>query len=151
MSESSVFTVKRVNKGYSTRGGENRNFNPGAGTTKFYEKCGMDNHVTQYCRAHLKCTYCEGKGHTYEYCHKSKNDNTAEGGQICPKANHVEAQKDDKEAAPGNFPFTRAECHQLLNQLITQTKPASANLVGNIPNYEELSGPTIGEDDWDGN
>ncbi|KAI4304996.1 hypothetical protein L6164_028388 [Bauhinia variegata] len=131
---------KRVNKGYSPRGGETRNLNPSAGTTKFCEKCGMDNHVARYCRAHLKCTYCEGKGHTYVYCRKRKNDNaTAEGGQIQPKANHVEAQNDNKEAASGNFPFTREECHHLLNQLINQTKPASANL---ISNSEELSGKT---------
>ncbi|XP_040373614.1 uncharacterized protein LOC121052494 [Rosa chinensis] len=151
-SESSAFVVKRVNKGYSPKEGENRTFNPSTGPSKFCEKCGMNNHTAQYCRAHLKCIYCEGKGHTYAYCRKKKNDNAlAAGGQIRSKANHVETQKDDKEAASANFPFTREECQHLLNQLITQTKPASANLVGSIPNYEELSGPTIGEDDWDGN
>ncbi|KAI4345989.1 hypothetical protein L6164_013073 [Bauhinia variegata] len=57
-SESSTFAVKEVNKGYNPRGGENRNFTPSVGTTRFCEKCEMDNHVARYCRAHLNCTYC---------------------------------------------------------------------------------------------
>ncbi|XP_040362186.1 uncharacterized protein LOC121049371 [Rosa chinensis] len=108
----------------------------------------MINHNIKNCRAHLKCTYCNWKGHTYDYCRRRKN--AIESGQAKSKANHVALQDDQKEAAT-DFPFSREECHQLLNQLLTKTKAASANLVGNIPNYEELSGPTIGEDDWDGN
>ncbi|XP_040372139.1 uncharacterized protein LOC121052139 [Rosa chinensis] len=146
-SESSAFAVKRVNRAYNPKEGENRNFNPSAGTSRFCEKCGMDNHTARYCRAHLKCTYCKGKGHTYAYCCRRKKDNAAaEGGQILSKANHVEAQKDDKEAASVNFPFTKEECQHLLSQLITQTNPASANLT---PLFHTR--PTIEEDDWDWN
>ncbi|XP_024192898.2 uncharacterized protein LOC112196722 [Rosa chinensis] len=108
----------------------------------------MTNHNTKNCRAHLKCTYCNGKGHTYEYCRRRKN--AMEGGQAPPKANHVTSPSDNKEAMT-DFWFSREECHQLLGQLLTKTKPAAANLASNIPNYEELSRPTIGEDDWDGN
>lgn len=125
-----------------------RNFNSTEGEAKFCEKCNMNNHNTKNCRAHLKCTYCNGKGHTYDYCRRRKN--ATEGGQTRSKANHLAPQNDSKEALP-DFPFSREECHQLLSQLLTKSKSAPANLVGNIPNYEELSGPTIGEDDWDGN
>jgi len=55
------------------------------------------------------------------------------------KANHVAPQNHSKEDLP-EFPFSQEECHQLLNQLLANTKSASANLVSNIPNYEELSG-----------
>jgi hypothetical protein len=86
----------------------------------------MNNHNTKNCRAHLKCTYCNGKGHTYDYCWRRKN--ATEGGQTRSKANHIAPQNNSKEALP-NFPFSREECHQLLSQLLTKMKSASANLV----------------------
>jgi len=97
----------------------------------------MNNHNTKNCRAHLKCTYCNGKGHTYDYCRRRRN--ATAGGQGRSKANHVAPQNHSKEDLP-EFPFSREECHQLLSQLLANTKSASANLIGNIPNYEELSG-----------
>jgi hypothetical protein len=124
--EASTFAVKKVT----------RDFNSTEGEAKFCEKCNMNNHNTKNCRAHLKCTYCNGKGHTYDYCRRRKN--ATAGGQTRSKANHVAPQNNSKEALP-DFPFSREECHQLLSQLLTKTKSASANLVGNIPNYEELS------------
>jgi len=135
--EASAFTIKKVTRDFASTNGE----------IKFYEKCNMNNHNTKNCRAHLKCTYCNGKGHTYDYCRRRRN--ATAGGQGRSKANHVAPQNHNKEDLP-EFPFSREECHQLLSQLLANTKSASANLVGNIPNYEELSGPTIGEDDWDG-
>ncbi|KAI5335892.1 hypothetical protein L3X38_026026 [Prunus dulcis] len=35
-------------------------------------KCNKTNHSTQNCRAHLKCTFCGWKGHSFEYCRKRK-------------------------------------------------------------------------------
>ncbi|XP_062019345.1 uncharacterized protein LOC133735920 [Rosa rugosa] len=102
--ESSAFSVKKMT----------RDFRSVEGEAKFCEKCNMTNHNTKNCRAHLKCTYCNGKGHTYDYCRRRKN--AAESGQARSKANNVAPQDDHKEAA-ANFPFSREECHQLLNQL----------------------------------
>ena len=56
--EAFAFAVKKVT----------RDFNSTEGEAKFCEKCNMNNHNTKNCRAHLKCTYCNGKGHTYDYC-----------------------------------------------------------------------------------
>ena len=78
----------------------------------------MNNHNTKNCRAHLKCTYCNGKGHTYDYCRRRKT--ATAGGQTRSKANHVAPQNNSKEALP-DFPFSREECHQLLSQLLTKT------------------------------
>ncbi|KAL6322677.1 hypothetical protein AAG906_015363 [Vitis piasezkii] len=117
------------------------------------EKCNMTNHSTKNCRAHLKCTYCGGKGHTYDYCRRRKN--TMGGGQGRSKVNHAATLNEGKEDVT-NFPLSQSEYyhhsdgHQML-EMLHATKQASANLVGNVPNYEELSGPSIGEDDWDGN
>jgi hypothetical protein len=126
--EASAFSVKKVT----------RDFTPVNGEGKYCDKCNMNNHNTKNCRAHLKCTYCNGKGHTYEYCRRRRN--TAEGSQGRSKVNHVAPQSHDKGALP-EFPFSREECQQLLSQLLTRS--ASANLVGNIPNYEELSGKSF--------
>ena len=125
--EASAFTIKKVTRDFASTNGE----------IKFCEKCNMNNHNTKNCRAHLKCTYCNGKGHTYDYCRRRRN--ATAGGQGRSKANHVAPQNHSKEDLL-EFPFSREECHQLLSQILANTKPASANLVGNIPNYEELSG-----------
>ena len=126
--EASAFSIKKVT----------RDFTPVNGEGKYCDKCNMNNHNTKNCRAHLKCTYCNGKGHTYDYCRRRRN--TAEGSQGRSKVNHVAPQSHNKGALP-EFPFSREECQQLLSQLLT--KSASANLVGNIPNYEELSGKSF--------
>ncbi|KAL6344517.1 hypothetical protein AAG906_002422 [Vitis piasezkii] len=88
----------------------------------------MTNHSTKNC------------GHTYDYCRRRKN--TMGGGQGRSKVNHAATLNEGKEDVT-NFPLSQKMLHA--------TKQASANLVGNVPNYEELSGPSIGEDDWDGN
>ena len=126
--EASAFSIKKVT----------RDFTPVNGEGKYCDKCNMNNHNTKNCRAHLKCTYCNGKGHTYEYCRRRRK--TAEGSQGRSKVNHVAPQSHDKGALL-EFPFSREECQQLLSQLLTRS--ASANLVGNIPNYEELSGKSF--------
>ncbi len=83
--EASAFVVKKVT----------REFNPADGEAKFCEKCNMNNHNTKNCRAHLKCTYCNGKGNTYDYCRRRKY--AIEGGQARSKINHVAPQQDGKE------------------------------------------------------
>lgn len=84
--ESSAFVVKKTTHDFKSIEGE----------AKFCEKCNMTNHNTKNCRAHLKCTYCNGKGHTYDYCRMRKN--ATESGQARSKANHVAPQDDQKEA-----------------------------------------------------
>ncbi|XP_061996744.1 uncharacterized protein LOC133714607 [Rosa rugosa] len=61
-----------------------------------------------------------------------------EGGQARPRGNHVASSNDDKETM-NTFPFSQEECQQLLG-LLNKNKPALINQVGNVPNYEELSG-----------
>nr|XP_011464143.1 PREDICTED: uncharacterized protein LOC101293529 isoform X1 [Fragaria vesca subsp. vesca] len=127
------------------------------------EKCGMTNHVMRNCRAHLKCTYCEGKGHTYNYCRRRKAD--LEKAQEVGKVNYAALSMEDDES----FPLTKKECQQMMGMMskirsvaekqtdepqmleMLQTSQPSANLVGKTPNYQDFSGPSIGEDDWDGN
>ncbi|KAL5710128.1 hypothetical protein ACHQM5_020731 [Ranunculus cassubicifolius] len=111
------------------------------------EKCHRTNHITKNCRAHLKCTFCNGKGHTYDWCRKRKA--AEEDAQNRSKGNHLSGINDKKEAA-SNFPFSHEECQQILSML-NKNKASAANQVGNAQKYEELSGPTFGEDDWDGN
>lgn len=43
--------------------GVNRNFEIRVGAVKC-EKCDKTNHTTKNCRAHLKCTFCNGRYHT---------------------------------------------------------------------------------------
>ncbi|XP_062014076.1 uncharacterized protein LOC133730515 [Rosa rugosa] len=122
------------------------------------EKCNMTNHSTKNCRAHLKCIYCNGKGHTYEYCRRRKN--AMEGGQQA-RANHVASSSDNKEGMT-TFPFSQEECNQMLGLLskfktvasnqddyhqmlgaLNKPNSSAVNLVGNVPNYEELSGKSF--------
>lgn len=92
------------------------------------EKCNKNNHLTKNCRAHLKCTFCNGRYHTFEYCRKRKA--LMEGGQSSSKGANVNAV---------NFPFSRQECKEILDML-NKNKAASVNQVGNVPHLEELSG-----------
>ncbi|XP_070661492.1 uncharacterized protein [Malus domestica] len=86
-------------------------------------------------------------GHTFEFCRKRKV--AAETEQSRPsKGNQVTAH-DKKDAMP-NFLFSQEDCKQIL-QLLNKSKSSFANQVGNSLNHEELSGPMLGEDDWDGN
>ncbi|RVW48002.1 Retrovirus-related Pol polyprotein from transposon TNT 1-94 [Vitis vinifera] len=117
--EASAFSVRKLDQDPNTTEREVK-----------CEKCNMTNHSTKNCRAHLKCTYCGGKGHTYDYCRRRKN--TMGGGQGRSKVNHAATKI--KTAATSH-----SDGHQML-EMLHATKQASANLVGNVPNYEELSG-----------
>ncbi|XP_040366431.1 uncharacterized protein LOC121050474 [Rosa chinensis] len=134
--KAAAFVVKKTSRDLDSGEGETR-----------CEKCHKTNHSTKNCRAHLKCTFCNWKGYTYEYYRRRKA--AAEGGQGRPKGNHVASMNDKREGVT-NFPFSQEECQQITS-LLSKNKAATANQVGNVPNYDELSGPTIGEDDWDGN
>nr|XP_011459365.1 PREDICTED: uncharacterized protein LOC105349941 [Fragaria vesca subsp. vesca] len=109
-------------------------------------KCNKDNHSTKNCKAHLKCTFCGFKGHVIEDCRKRKA--ALEGIQAQARGNNVSSLF-DKEGSPRSFPFSKAECNEIF-ELLNKNRTASANHAGNTSSYEELSGPTIGEDDWDG-
>lgn len=50
----------------------NRDEHKRDGTTKYCDKCKMTNHDTKNCRSHMKCSYCNGKGHTMDYCRRKK-------------------------------------------------------------------------------
>ena len=143
--EASAFSVRKLDQDPNTTEREVK-----------CEKCNMTNHSTKNCRAHLKCTYCGGKGHTYDYCRRRKN--TMGGGQGRSKVNHAATLNEGKEDVT-NFPLSQSECQQMMGllskiktaatshsdghqmlEMLHATKQASANLVGNVPNYEELSG-----------
>lgn len=123
--EAAAFVVKKGGRDLDSGEGEAR-----------CEKCHKTNHSTKNCTAHLKCTFCGWKGHTYDYCQKRKA--AAEGGQGRSKGNNVASMNDKREGAL-TFPFSQEECKQLV-ELLNKNKTATANQVGNIPNYEELSG-----------
>ncbi|XP_024163748.1 uncharacterized protein LOC112170640 [Rosa chinensis] len=125
--EAAIFAMKKGGRDLDLGDGEAR-----------CEKCHKTNHRTKNCRAHLKCTYFRWKDHTYDYCRRRKD--AAEGGQGSSKGNHV-VSIDDKKFDGINFPFSQEDCKQLV-ELLSKNKVATANQVGNIPNYEELSGKT---------
>ncbi|XP_008386434.2 uncharacterized protein [Malus domestica] len=69
-------------------------------------KCNKINHSTKNCCAHLKCTFYGWKGHSFEYCHKSKTAaETEQSHSSTSKGNQV-AMHDKKDGMP-NFPFSR--------------------------------------------
>ncbi|XP_024171475.1 uncharacterized protein LOC112177417 [Rosa chinensis] len=103
-SEASAFSVKR----------HARDFQPKEGEAKFCEKCNMTNHNTKNCRSHLKCTYCNGKGHTLEYCRRRKKIMVE--GQSSSRANHVGLLNESKEDVP-TFPLSQSECQQVMGLL----------------------------------
>ncbi|XP_048442487.1 uncharacterized protein LOC125478376 [Pyrus x bretschneideri] len=112
-------------------------------------RCSKTNHSTKNCRAHLKCTFCGWKGHTFEYCRKRKAAAETEQSRSTPfKGNQVAVH--DKEDGMPSFPFSQDDCKQIL-AMLNKNRSSFANHVGNSSTNEELSGPTLGEDDWDGN
>ncbi|KAB2603950.1 hypothetical protein D8674_038728 [Pyrus ussuriensis x Pyrus communis] len=134
--EAAVFAVKTTN-----REAESEDHGTRCG------KCNKTNHTTKNCRAHLKCTFCGWKGHTFDFCRKRKAAAEVEQGRPS-KGNQV--MTNDKRDVMPNFPFSQEDCKQIL-QLLNKSKSSSfVNQVGNSSNSEELSGPTLGEDDWDG-
>ncbi|XP_068312390.1 uncharacterized protein [Pyrus communis] len=106
-------------------------------------KCNKTNHTAKTCQAHLKCAFCGWKGYTAEYCSKKK----AAVEAVLSKGNQAATCLTDRKEM--KFPFTAEECKQILSML--HNKSSSANHVSNPATHEELSGPTFGNDDWDGN
>ncbi|CAN6684271.1 unnamed protein product [Malus baccata var. baccata] len=92
-------------------------------------RCNKNNHTTEACRAHLKCEYCGWKGHTIDYCRKLK-------------------RADPEQELSTSFPFTPDQCKQIMTMF--NNNKAKAHNVGRNSSLNDLSGPSFGEDDWDG-
>ncbi|KAL6175768.1 hypothetical protein ACLB2K_052407 [Fragaria x ananassa] len=136
--EASAFNVKKFNKQPTKFEGEKR-----------CEICNYTNHSTKNCRAHIKCTYCNRQGHTQETCRRKGN----------ARINQASSSNEDMS----DFPLSKSECHQMMgllnkmkngraqadgNQLLEMmntVKQSAVNVVGNTPNYEELSEPRRGK------
>ncbi|XP_024178266.1 uncharacterized protein LOC112184233 [Rosa chinensis] len=90
MTKASAFAVKRPEK-FEKQEKSAQSFSRDSqfmgGENKYCEKCNMTNHYTRNCRAHLKCTHCDGNGHTYNYCRRRKR--IMGEGSSNSKANHV--------------------------------------------------------------
>ncbi|XP_048420173.1 uncharacterized protein LOC125468450 [Pyrus x bretschneideri] len=112
-------------------------------------KCNKTNHITKNCRAHLKCTFCGWKGHTFDFCRKRKAATETESNRFFSSKGNQVSQSNKQETVP-NFPFSQEDCKQIL-QMLNKNKSSFANQVSNPPSHEELSGPSLGEDDWDRN
>lgn len=157
VTESAAFAVKKS-------GGEgNQATREGIRARRWCEKCKVDNHDTQYCRAHITCTFCEGTGHSYNFCRRRKrlmgensNNGKREGQNSRSRANFVGEGKGGDMA---NFPLSQGECQQMMGlfnkikngadnsnegrqllEMLNSSTPSTTNLVGNVPNYEEMSG-----------
>ncbi|CAN6692263.1 unnamed protein product [Malus baccata var. baccata] len=101
-------------------------------------KCNKTNHLTKNCRAHLKCTFCGWKGHTFDYCSKRKAAAEIESNHpFSSKRNQVTSH--DKREVMSSFPFSQEDCKQILNML-NKNKSSLANQVSNPSHIEELSG-----------
>ncbi|KAM1751879.1 hypothetical protein ACFX11_009942 [Malus domestica] len=101
-------------------------------------KCYKINHNTKNFRAHLKCTFCGEKGHTFDFCRKRKT--AAENESSCSfssKGNHVTSH--DKNEVMPSFPFSQEDCRKIL-QMLNKNKSSFANQVGNSSHVKELSG-----------
>ncbi|CAN6695299.1 unnamed protein product [Malus baccata var. baccata] len=114
-------------------------------------RCNKDNHTSEDCRAHLKCDYCGRKGHTIDYCRKLKRTDPEQqrshSKQQRSRGNNVSSNLERQDL--GNyFPFTPDQCKQILTML--NGNKAKANNVGKVSSLNDLSGPSFGEDDWDG-
>ncbi|PSS07980.1 Integrase [Actinidia chinensis var. chinensis] len=123
-----------------------------------YLKCGICDklgHTSETCRAHLKCDYCGCKGYTIDVCRKLQKTNSAGGKSdqekqwnFPSKVNHVNT---NATATPTSSTLM-VEQYQNLMTMLNGNKPNSmVNHVGSASAMSDLSGPTIGEDDWDEN
>ncbi|XP_038721632.1 uncharacterized protein LOC120013773 [Tripterygium wilfordii] len=118
------------------------------------DRCNITGHTTDSCRAHLKCDYCGFKGHTVDACRKLKRanfhgDKKGNSG-FSSKAHYAEYKPDNSTSESPSYHLTADQYHNLL-ALIDQTKTTSmANQVSSASTISNLSGPTLGEDDWDG-
>ncbi|XP_068329610.1 uncharacterized protein [Pyrus communis] len=113
-------------------------------------RCNKDNHTSADCRAHLKCDYCGWKGHTIDYCRKLKRTDLEQQrshSKQRPRGNNVSSNLERQDLG-NSFPFTPDQCKQILTML--NGNQAKANNVGKVSSLNDLSGPSFGEDDWDG-
>ncbi|XP_048447677.1 uncharacterized protein LOC125480691 [Pyrus x bretschneideri] len=101
-------------------------------------KCNKTNHITKHCRAHLKCTFCGWKGHTFDFCRKRKAATETESNRLFSSKGNQVSQSNKQETVP-NFPFSQEDCKQIL-QMLNKNKSSFANQVSNPPSHEELSG-----------
>ncbi|KAM1740735.1 hypothetical protein ACFX12_010944 [Malus domestica] len=100
-------------------------------------KCNKTNHITKNCRAHLKCTFCGWKGHTFDFCRKRKAATETESNRLFSSKGNQVSQSNKQETVP-NFPFSQEDCKQIL-QMLNKNKSSFANQVSNLPSHEKLS------------
>ncbi|KAM1479790.1 hypothetical protein ACFX2I_027022 [Malus domestica] len=139
-----------------------RNFSPRNSHLKC-GRCDATGHTSETCRAHLKCDYCNWRGHTIDQCRKLKKakDNSDKGDYqdrrgsnsqgFNSKANHVDIKPTPPATSPSSYSLTPEQYHNLLALLDKSQSKSTSNHVGTTSTMNDLSGPTIGEDDWDGN
>ncbi|KAL6126662.1 hypothetical protein ACLB2K_074708 [Fragaria x ananassa] len=150
--EASAFAAKIVaKKGGSDNGGKQGSSEYGG---RYCEKCKETTHSTKYCRAHITCTYCGGKGHSIDYCRTKKRREGQGGSSMTPKANAVVKQPDFS-----GFRLSTKECDNMLgliskireasrdasddNHLLDMMSSSSANFVGKGPRIDYMSGNVI--------
>ncbi|XP_039685495.1 uncharacterized protein [Medicago truncatula] len=128
----------------------NKNYQPKYPHLKC-DRCNLAGHTAENCRQHLKCDHCGYKGHTIDICRKLKRENVQGDrkgfSNSLSRANHVNS-KSDKAETTSSYNLTADQYHDLL-ELINRTK--SVSVANQVSTMNNLSGPTFGEDDWDGN
>ncbi|XP_048230755.1 uncharacterized protein LOC125370169 [Ricinus communis] len=147
MVEASAFAVKN-NFRNSERNSNVKNPHLKCGT------CNKIGHTSETCRSHLKCDYCGWQGHTIDVCRKLQKNSTGnkhdqrEHKNVPSKANHANAAT---PVASNRYTLTAEQYHSLITLLNENKSNFMANHVGSTSAMSDVSGPTIGEDDWDGN
>ncbi|CAN6696828.1 unnamed protein product [Malus baccata var. baccata] len=91
-------------------------------------KCNKTNHITKNCHAHLKCTFCGWKGHTFDFCRKRKAATVTESSRLFSSKGNQVSQSNKQETVP-NFLFSQKDCKQIL-QMLNKNKSSFANQVG---------------------
>ncbi|KAB2596147.1 hypothetical protein D8674_031597 [Pyrus ussuriensis x Pyrus communis] len=114
-------------------------------TAAFAVRDNMRNSDT--CRAHLKCDYCNWKGHTIDQCRKLKKgkDNSNRGDYQDRrgsnyKANHVDTQPTPPATSPSSYSLTSEQYHNLLALLDKSQSNSTSNHVGTTSTMNNLSG-----------
>ncbi|KAB2612568.1 hypothetical protein D8674_034884 [Pyrus ussuriensis x Pyrus communis] len=114
-------------------------------TAAFAVRDNMRNSDT--CRAHLKCDYCNWRGHTIDQCRKLKkgkdNSNRVDyqdrrGSNY--KANHVDTQPTPPATSPSSYSLTSEQYHNLLALLDKSQSNSTSNHVGTTSTMNNLSG-----------
>ncbi|KAB2635153.1 hypothetical protein D8674_025687 [Pyrus ussuriensis x Pyrus communis] len=99
------------------------------------------------CRAHLKCDYCNWRGHTIDQCRKLKKakDKSNKGDYqdrrgSNSKANHVDTKPTPLATSPSSYSLTSEQYHNLLALLDKSQSNSTSNHVGTTSTMNNLSG-----------